>query len=164
MGTKRLSTIPVGMGIPTTEVEKEEAMDKDKRPYERDPTRRFWRGFARGNFGSGNGRRYLAQSPFDRNERYNQAGEWSDPASEGRRRDDTNMYFPTAQGRHQGNIPPPAPAPWEDRFFMDCRSDGSRFPCERPPAQNVPAGETLLSCRTGDAYEVEQGQTTPQSS
>ena len=43
-------------------------------------------------------------------------------------------------------------------------SEGSTSPCEGPPVQNVPIGETLLSHRTGDAYGVEWGQTTPQSS
>ena len=117
-----------------------------------------------GNFGRGNVRGYLPQGPFDRNERYNQAGEWSDPASEGRKRDDTHMYSPTAQGRHQRNIPPPAPSPLENRFFMDWSSDGSRSPNEGPLVQNVPIGETLLSHRTGDVYKVKPGQTTPESS
>ena len=65
------------------------------------------------------------------------------------------MYSPTAQGRHQRNIPPPAPAPSEDRFFTDWSSDGSRPPHEEPPAQNVPIEETLLAHGVGDAYEVE---------
>ena len=50
----------------------------------------------------------MSQGRLDRNERHNQAGEWSDPAIEGRRRNDTHMSFPTAQGRHQRNIPPSA--------------------------------------------------------
>ena len=74
------------------------------------------------------------------------------------------MYSLTAQGRHQRNIPPPAPNPLEDRFFTDWSGDGSRSPHEGPPVQNVPMGETILSHRTGDAYDVEQGQATPQSS
>ena len=42
---------------------------------------------------------------------------WSHPTSEGRRRDDTHMYSPTTQGRHQRNIPPPAPNPSEDKIL-----------------------------------------------
>ena len=85
---------PLGMGIPTTEVEveaKEEVEEEERqwigmeRPHERDPTRGFGRGYAQRNFGRGNGRGYLPQGPLDRNERYNQAGEWSDSAIEGRR-------------------------------------------------------------------------------
>ena len=60
------------------------------------------------------------------------------------------MYSPTAQGRHQRNIPPPAPTPSENRFFMDWSSEGSRSPHEEPPVQNVPIGETLLSHRAGE--------------
>ena len=81
-----------------------EAMDRDERPHERDPTRGFRRGYAQGRFERGNGRGYLPQGPLDINERYNQAEDWSDPAIEGRR-NDTHMYSPTAQGRHQRNIP-----------------------------------------------------------
>ena len=55
------------------------------------------------------------------------------------------MYSPTAQCRHQRNIPPLASAPLEDRFCTDWSSDGSRSPHEEPPAQNVPIGETLLA-------------------
>ena len=66
-----------------------------------------------------------------------------------------HMYSPTAQGRHQRNIHPPAPAPSEDRFFTDWSSEGLRSPHEEPPSQNVPIGETLLAHGTGDAYEVE---------
>ena len=61
------------------------------------------------------------------------------------------MYSPTAQGRHQRNIPSPAP----DTFFTDWSSDGSRTPHEGAAVQNVSIRETLLSHRTGDAYEVE---------
>ena len=129
-------------------------MDREERPHEKDPTRGSRRGYAQGNFGRGNGRGHLPQGPFNRNEKYNQAGDWSDPANEGRRRDDTHMYSPRAQGRHQRNIPPPAPTPSQDRFFMDWSGDGSRSPHKGPPVQNVPMGETLLPHRTGDAYEV----------
>ena len=67
------------------------------------------------------------------------------------------MYSPTAQGRHQRNTAPPVPAPSEDRFFTDWSSEGSRSPHEEPTTQNVPIGENLLACETGDEYEVEQG-------
>ena len=73
------------------------------------------------------------------------------------------MYSHTAQGRHQRRIPPPAPAPLEDRFFTYWSIEGSGSPHEEPPAQNVPIAETLLAHGTGDAYEVEQGQITLQS-
>ena len=56
-------------------------MGSGEKPHERDPTRGFGRGYAPGNFGRGNGRGYSPQGPLNRNERYNQAGEWSDPAS-----------------------------------------------------------------------------------
>ena len=88
-----------------------EAMDMDERPHERHPTGGFGRGYAQGNFGGGNGRGYLPQGLLDRNERYNQAGEWSDPAIEGRRRNATHIYSPTAQGRHQRNISSSGPCP-----------------------------------------------------
>ena len=65
------------------------------------------------------------------------------------------MSFPTAQGRHQRNILPPAPAPSEDTFFTDWISEGSRSPHEEPPTQNVPTGENLLAHGMGDAYEIE---------
>ena len=48
-------------------------MERDERPHERDPGRGFVRGHAQGNFGRGNGSRYLPQGSFDRNERHNQA-------------------------------------------------------------------------------------------
>ena len=50
-------------------------MERDKRTHERDLARGFGRGYARGNFGRENDRGYLPQGPFNRNERYNQAGE-----------------------------------------------------------------------------------------
>ena len=59
------------------------------------------------------------------------------------------MYCPTAQGRHQRNVPPPAPTPLEDSFFMDWSSEGSRSLHEEPPVQNFSIGETLLSHGTG---------------
>ena len=90
-GQRDYQAVPsLGMGIPTTEVEKEVveevegeemAMDRDERSHERDLTIGFGRGYDQGNIGRGNGRGYMPQDPFDRNERYNQAGEWSDPAS-----------------------------------------------------------------------------------
>ena len=100
-------------------------MDSNKRWHERDPTIGFGRCSAQGNCGRGNGRGYLPQGPLDRNERYNQAGDWSDPANAGRRRN--IIYFPTAQSIPQRNIPPPVPALSEDRFFTDWNSNRLRL-------------------------------------
>ena len=78
--TEYLEDIPMCMRIPTTERGRDrgrgrgrrEAMVRDERPLERDPTRRFRRGYAQRNFGRENGRGYLPHNQIDRNERYNQ--------------------------------------------------------------------------------------------
>ena len=50
-----------------------------ERPHERDSTQGFGRGSTLGSFGRGNGRGFYSQGPLERNERYSQAEEWSDP-------------------------------------------------------------------------------------
>ena len=137
-------------------------MDRNERPCERDTTRGFGRGLARGISRRGNGRGYLPQSLLDRNKIYNQAREWSDPASVGRRKN--VMYSPTAQGRPQRNIPPLTPAPSEDRFFIDWSSIEWRSAQGAPLVQNILIGETPVTYGVGDAYEVGHGQTTSQPS
>ena len=67
-----------------------------ERTLERDSTQRFGRGLIWGSFGRGNGRGFYSQGPLERNERYSQTEEWSDPASEGRRRSDAPISSPTA--------------------------------------------------------------------
>ena len=89
---------------------------------------------------------------------------WSDPASEGRRRNDVHMHSPTTQSKHLRNIPPPTPALSEDRFFTDWSSDGSRSPHAMPPAQSVLIGETSITHGMGDVCEAEQRQTALQPS
>ena len=79
-----------------------------ERSHERDSTQGFGRGSTQGSFGRGNGRGYYPQGPLERNERYNQVEEWSDPASEGRRRSDVHIYSPTTQSRHP-RTPPTLP-------------------------------------------------------
>ena len=72
----------------------------NERAQERDSTQGFGRGSTQGSFGRGNGRGYYLPGPLERNERYNQVEEWSDPVSEGRRRSDVHIYSPTTQSRH----------------------------------------------------------------
>ena len=89
----------------------------NERPQERDSTQGLGRGLNGGSFGRGNGRWFYSQGPLERNERYSQVEEWSEPVSEGRRRSDGHIYSPTTQSRHPRT--PPTPAPSEDRFFTD---------------------------------------------
>ena len=85
--------------------------------------------------------------------------EWSDPASEGRRRGDAHIYSPIAQNRHPGT--PPTPAPSEVRFFTDWSSTGSRSLPVVPPTQSVPIEETSITPGMGDACEIEQAALQP---
>ena len=78
------------------------------RPPERDSTQEFGRGSTQGSFGRGNGKGFYSQGPLERNKRYSQAEEWSDPVSEGRRRSDAPIYSPTAHSRHPRTPPTPA--------------------------------------------------------
>ena len=80
----------------------------NERPHERDSTQGFGRGSTQGSFGRGNGRGVYSQGPLERNERYSQVEEWSDPASEGRRRSDAHIYSPTTHSRHPRAPPTPA--------------------------------------------------------
>ena len=89
-----------------------------RRPHERDLTQGFGRGSTQGRE---NGRGFYSQGPLERNESYSQVEEWSDPASEGRRRSDVPIYSPTTHRT------PPTPAPSEDRLFTDWSSIGSRY-------------------------------------
>ena len=97
---------------------------------------------------------------MERNERYGQAEGWSDPVSEGRRRNDAPIYSPTTHSRHPRT--PPTPAPSEDRLFTDQSSIGSRSPPLIPPPQNVPIEQTILA--TGIEGIQETNQTAPQPS
>ena len=125
----------------------------NERLQERDSTQGFGRGSTQGSFGRGNGRGYYPQGPLERNERYNQVEEWSDPVSEGRRRSDVHIYSPTTQMRHLRTLPTPAPS--EDRFFTDWNNIGSRSPPVVPPTQSVPIGETSVTLGMGDVCEAE---------
>ena len=125
------------MGIPTTEVEEETEEEVEEEERQWIGMKSLMKGIQleglgevmlKETLGRENGRGYLPQGVLDRNERYNQAGVWSDPAIEWRRRNGTHMYSPTVQGRHQRNIPPPVPAPLEDRFFTDWSMEGSGSP------------------------------------
>ena len=81
----------------------------NERPHERDSTQGFGRGSNQGSFGRENGRGYYSQGPLERNERYNQVEEWSDPASEGRRRSDVHIYSPITQSWHPRTPSNPCP-------------------------------------------------------
>ena len=98
----------------------------------------------------------IPKGPLERNERYNQVKDWSDPVSEGRRRKDVPMYSSTTQSRHLRNIPPPTPFPLEERFFTDWSSAESRSPQVVPPTQSVPIEETSITLGMGDVHEAEQ--------
>ena len=101
----------------------------------------------------------IPQGPLERNERYNQVEEWSDPASEGRRRSDVHIYSPTTQNRHLRT--PSTPAPSEDRFFTDWSSVGSRSPPVVPSTQSVPIEDTSLTPGMGDVCEAEPAASQP---
>ena len=78
-------------------------------PPMRDSTQGFGRGLTQGSFGRGNGRGFYFQGPLERHERYRQKEEWSDHASEGRRRNDVPICSPTAHSRQPRTTPTPAP-------------------------------------------------------
>ena len=71
----------------------------------RDSTQGFGRGLTQGSFGRRNGRGFYSQGPLERNERYSQVEEWSDPVSEGRR-SDAHIYSPTPRAGIQGPLQP----------------------------------------------------------
>ena len=93
---------------------------------------------------------FIPLGPLERNESYSQVEEWSDPASEGRRRSYILIYSPTTHRT------PPTPAPLEDRLFTDWSSIGSRSPPVIPPPQSVPRGGTLITSGIEDICETEQ--------
>ena len=72
---------------------------KSERPPERDSTQGFGRGLIWGSFGRGNGRGFYSQGPLERNEIYRQTEEWSDPASEGRRRSNAPILSNTVDSQ-----------------------------------------------------------------
>ena len=109
--------------------------------------------------GRGNGRGFYSQDPLERNERYSQVEEWSDPASEGRRRSDVHISSPTTHSRHQRT--PPTPAPSDDRLFTDWNSIGSRSPPVIPPPQSVPMVGTLITPGIEGIHETEQAAPQP---
>ena len=127
-----------------------------ERPHERDSTRGFGRGSIEGR---GNGRGFYSQGPLERNERYSQVEEWSDPASEGRRRSNVHIYSPTIHSRHPRT--PPTSVPSEDRLFTDWSSIGSRSPPVVPPPQSVPMGGTLITPGIEGIYGAEQAAPQP---
>ena len=96
---------------------------------------------------------------MERNERYRQAEEWSDPVSEGRRRSDAPIYSPTAQCQHPRI--PHTPAPSEDRLFTDWSYIGSGSPPVIPPPQSVPTGDTLTAPGIEVIHETDQTTLQP---
>ena len=96
---------------------------------------------------------------MERNETYSQVEEWSDPASEGRRRSDAHIYSPTAHSRHPRTHPTPAPS--EDKLFTDWSSIGSRSPPVVPPMHSVPIEGTPITPGMGDIHEAEQAALQP---
>ena len=102
-----------------------------ERHPKRDSTQGFGRGLIQGSFGRGNGRGFYSHGTLERNERYRQTEEWSDPASEGRRRSDAPISSPTAHSQQLRT--PPTPAPSENRLFTDWSSIGSESPPIIPP-------------------------------
>ena len=96
---------------------------------------------------------------MERNERYSQVEEWSDPVSEGIRRSDAHIYSPTAHSRHPRT--PPAPAPSEDRLFTDCSSIGSRSLPVVPPMHSVPKEGTPIRPGVGNIHEAEEATSQP---
>ena len=131
-----------------------------ERPPERDSTQGFGRGSTQGSFRRGNGRGFYSQGPLEKNERYNQAEDWSDPVSEGRRRDVAPIYSPATPNRQPRT--PPTPAPSEDRLFTDWSSLGSGSPPVIPPPQSVPVEQNLGA--SGIEIIQETDQTAPQPS
>ena len=85
--------------------------------------------------------------------------EWLDPASEGRRRSNAHIYFPTAHSIHQRI--PPTPAPFEDRLFTDWSSVGSRSPPVVPPTPREPIEGTPMTPGVGDIHGIEQEASQP---
>ena len=130
-----------------------------ERPHEKDSTQGFGRGSTQGSFGRGNGRGFYSQGPLERNEMYSEVEEWSDPASEGRRRSDVHIYAPTAHSRHPRT--PPTPDPLEDRLFTDWSSIGSRSPPLVPPMHSVPTEGNPITPGVGDIHEAEQATSQP---
>ena len=96
---------------------------------------------------------------MERNERYSQVEEWSDPASEGRRRHDAHIYSPTAPSRNPRT--PPAPPPSEDRLFTDWNSVGSGSPPVVPSMGGEPIEGTPITLGGGDIHEAEQAASQP---
>ena len=130
-----------------------------ERPPERDSTQGFGSGLTQGSFERGNGRGFYPQGPLERNERYSQSEEWSDPASKGRRRIDAHIYTPTAHSQHPRT--PPTPATSENRLFTDWSSIGSRSPPVIPPPQSVPIGDTLTAPGIEGIHETDQTAQQP---
>ena len=130
-----------------------------ERPQVRDSTQEFGRCSTLGSFGRENGRGFYSQGPLERNERYSEVEESSDPASEGRRRSNAHIYSPTAHNRHPRT--PPIPAPSEDRLFTDWSSIWSRSPPVVPPTNSVPIEETPITPGVEDIHEAEQAALQP---
>ena len=112
------------------------------------------RGSTLGSFGSGNGRGFYSQGPLERNERYSQVEEWSDPAIEERWGSDAHIYFSTAPSRYPRT--PPTPALSDDRLFTDWSSVGLRSPPVVLPMCCEPIEGTLITLGVGDIHEAEQ--------
>ena len=109
--------------------------------------------------GRGIGRGFYSQGPLERNDRYSQVEEWSDPAGKGRRRSDVHIYSPKIHNRHPRT--PPTPASSEDRLFTDWSSIGSRSPPMVAPPQSVPMGRTLITPGIEGIHEAEQAAQQP---
>ena len=95
---------------------------------------------------------------MERNERYNQTEEWSDPASEGGRRRDAPIPSPTNPNRQPRTTPTPAPS--EEQHFTDWSSIGSGSPPVISTFQSVPLGGTLTT--PGIEGNCETRHATPQ--
>ena len=96
---------------------------------------------------------------MERNERYSQVEEWSDPTSEGRRRSDAHIYSPTTHSRHPRT--PTTPTPSEDRLITDWSSVGSRSRPVVPPTNSEPIEGTPITPRVEDIHESEQAALQP---
>ena len=125
----------------------------NERPHERDSTQGFGRGSTQGSFGRGNGRGFYSQGPLERNERYSQVEQWSDPVSEGRKRSDAHIYSPTTHSRH--------PGPQKIDSLQTGAVVGLRSPPVVPPTHTDPIKGTPIALRVGHICEAEQVASQP---
>ena len=84
---------------------------------------------------------------MERNKRYRQTEEWSDPASKGKRRNNAPISSPTAHSQ-QPSTPP--------RLLTEWSSIGSGSPPIIPPPQSLPVGDTLTTHGIEGIHEPDQ--------